>query len=42
MRKNDARKLNRKSQEALRMRGMQALFSGESPRRVAEFLGVNP
>ena len=42
MRKNDARKLDRKSQEALRMRGMQALFSGESPRRVAEFLGVNP
>ena len=42
MRKNDARKLDRQSQEALRIRGMQALFSGESPRRVAEFLGVNP
>ena len=42
MRNNDARKLDRKSQEALRIRGMQALFSGESPKKVAEFLGVNP
>ena len=42
MRKNDAQKLDRKSQEALRIRGMQALFSVESPQKVADFLGVNP
>ena len=42
MRQNDARKLDRKSQESLRIRGIQALFSGESPKKVAEFLGVNP
>ena len=41
MRKNDARKLNRKSQEALRIRGVQAVQSGESPTKIAEMLGVN-
>ena len=39
--KNDARKLDRKSQETLRIRGVQAILSGESPKRVAEFLDVN-
>ena len=42
MRNNDARKLDRKLQEALRIRGMQTLFSGENPKKVTEFLGVNP
>ena len=42
MRKNDARKLNRKSQEALRIRGVQAVQSGESPTKIAEMLGVIP
>jgi len=41
MRKNDARKLDRKSQEALRIRGVQAVQSGESPTKVSEMLGVN-
>ena len=40
MRRNDTRKLNRKGQEALRIRGVQAVQSGESPTRVAEMLGV--
>ena len=41
MRKNDARKLDRKSQETLRIRGVKAVFSGESPTKMSELLGVN-
>ena len=37
----DARKLDRKSQEALRMRGVKAVQSGQSPEKVAETLGVH-
>ena len=41
MRKNDARRLDRKSQETLRVRGVKAVLSGESPTKLAELLGVN-
>ena len=41
MRRNDARKLDRKSQETLRMRGVKAVLSGESPTKMAELLGIN-
>lgn len=42
MRTNDARKLDRKSQETLRIRGVKAVLSGESPSKVIKLLGVNP
>ena len=42
MRKNDARKLDRKSQETLRIRGVKAVLSGESPTRMSGLLGINP
>ena len=41
MRKNDARKLDRKSQETLRIRGVKAVLSGASPTKMSELLGVN-
>jgi transposase len=41
MRKDDARKLDRKTQEALRIRAVKRIRSGESPEVVARALGVN-
>ena len=41
MRKMDARKLDRKSQEALRIRGVKAVQSGQSPEEVAKTLGIH-
>lgn len=41
MRKNDGRKLNRDAQEALRIRAVTSVKSGESPEVVATVLGVN-
>ena len=41
MRRNDARKLDRKSQETLRVRGVKAVLSGESPTKMAKLLGIN-
>ena len=40
MRKNDARKLDRKSQESLRVRGVRAIQTGETPESVAQTLDV--
>lgn len=41
MRKDDARKLDRKTQEALRIRAVKRIRSGESPEVVAQAIGVN-
>lgn len=41
MRKNDGRKLNRETQEAIRIRAVSAVRSGESPEVVAKTLGIN-
>jgi transposase len=41
MRKDDARKLDRKTQEALRIRAVQRVRSGESPEVVGKTLGIN-
>jgi transposase len=41
MRKNDARKLDRRTQESLRIRGVTAVQEGKSPELVAEILGIN-
>lgn len=41
MRKDDARKLDRKTQEALRIRAVQRVRSGESPEVVGKALGIN-
>lgn len=41
MRKDDARKLDRKTQEALRIRAVKRIRSGESPEIVAQAIGVN-
>lgn len=40
MRENDARLLDRKSQESLRERGVRAVQSGQSPEEVARTLDV--
>ena len=37
----DARKLDRKSQETLRIRGVQAVQSGQSPEEIAKTLGIH-
>lgn len=42
MRENDARLLDRKSQESLRERGVRAVQSGQSPEEVARTLDVAP
>lgn len=41
MKKNDARKLDRKTQEALRIRAVNRVKSGVSPEQVASTLGIN-
>lgn len=41
MRENDARKLDRKSQETLRIRAVKAVQAGASPTEVARTLGIN-
>lgn len=41
MRKDDARKLDRKTQEALRIRAVNKVRAGESPEVVAQAIGVN-
>jgi transposase len=41
MKKSDARKLDRKTQEALRLRAVNSVRSGESPEKVAATLGIN-
>ena len=41
MGKMDARKLDRKSREALRIRGVKAVHSGQSPEEVAKTLGIH-
>ena len=41
MRKDDARKLDRKTQEALRIRAVKKIRDGESPEVVAQAIGVN-
>ena len=41
MKKTDARKLDRKSQETLRIRGVKAVQSGQSPEEVAKTLGIH-
>lgn len=41
MRKDDARKLDRKTQEALRIRAVQRVRAGESPEVVSKAIGVN-
>lgn len=41
MRKDDARKLDRKTQEALRIRAVMKIRSGVSPEIVAQSIGVN-
>ena len=40
MKENDARKLDRQSQETLRIRGVKAIRSGAQPKEVAKLLGV--
>ena len=42
MKENDARKLDRQSQEALRIRGVKAFRSGRKPGEIANFLNVHP
>ena len=41
MRKDDARKLNRDAQEALRIRAVNSVLAGESPELVASAIGIN-
>ena len=41
MRKDDARKLDRKTQEALRIRAVKRVRDGESPEVVAQAIGIN-
>ena len=41
MRKNDARKLDHKTLEALRIRAVRSVQSGESPEVVGKMLGLN-
>jgi len=41
MRKNDARKLDHKTLEALRIRAVRSVQSGESPEAVGKMLGLN-